>query len=76
MSNKDSVEVRPENRDKPSITENKPPEKRPLSRVKAYLIELKTVLVLVREVLEEFKGVLVIVVLLALLIWEAFKLFH
>ena len=50
------------------------PEKKPLSRVQAYLIELKTCVILLREVLEEFKGLLVTVVLLAIFILEAIHL--
>lgn len=49
-------------------------ETKPLSRVQAYLIELKTCVILLREVLEEFKGLLVIVVLLAVFILEAIHL--
>lgn len=49
-------------------------EKKPLSRVQAYLIELKTCVILLREVCEELKGLLVILVLLAVFILEAIHL--
>jgi hypothetical protein len=60
----------------PSDPEQNQPavEKKPLSRVQAYLIELKTCVILLREVLEEFKGLLVILVLLAVFILEAIHL--
>jgi hypothetical protein len=51
-------------------------QSKPLSRVNLYLVELKTTIVLLREVLEELKGLLVILVLLAVFVWEAWKLFH
>jgi hypothetical protein len=49
---------------------------KPLSRTQLFLVELKHTIVLLREVLEELKGLLVIAILLALLLWEAWKLFH
>lgn len=48
--------------------------KKPLFRTQAYLIELKTCVILLREVLEEFKGLLVILLLLAVFILEAIRL--
>jgi hypothetical protein len=50
--------------------------KKPLSDLQEYLVELKATLVLLREVCEELKGLVVIILLLAVFIFEAWKLFH
>jgi hypothetical protein len=50
--------------------------KKPLSGLQEYLVELKNVIVLLREVCEELKGLVVIIILLAVFIFEAWKLFH
>jgi hypothetical protein len=60
----------------PYLPFDNPQTDKPLGRVQLYLIELKTTIILLREVCEELKGLLVIAILLALLVWEALKLFH
>jgi hypothetical protein len=47
---------------------------KPLSRVQAYLVEAKTCVILLREILEELKGLFVILVLLAIFVMEALHL--
>ena len=67
-------------RNPPRIQQSLPldnsPVNKPLGRTQLFLVELKNTIVLLREVCEELKGLLVIVILLALLVWEAWKLFH
>lgn len=49
-------------------------EQQPLYRLQAYLVEAKKCVILLRELLEEFKGLVVILVLLAIFLLEAFHL--
>jgi len=60
---------------KPSVPSNNSPDK-PLGRVQLYLIELKTVLVLLREVLIEVKELTVVGALILFFVWGAWQLFQ
>jgi hypothetical protein len=75
MSSNKKIELRPDDRDKPSIPEITPPEKKPLSRVQAYLIELEVCFGLLRKVLLEMKEVAFVIVMILFFIWSAVQLF-
>lgn len=59
-----------------SLPFDNPPANKPLGRVQLYLIELKTVLVLLREVLVEVKELAVVVALIVFFVWGVIQLFN
>jgi hypothetical protein len=59
-----------------SLPFDNPPANKPLGKIQLYLIELKTTIVLLREVLVEVKELAVIIALIAFFIWGALQLFE
>jgi hypothetical protein len=66
-----SVQIRPKDSPQPSTTDSQ----KPLRRVQEYLVELRVCISLLKEVIIEFKELIVIVALLAYFIWGAINEF-